>query len=128
VHNQRALYKRGKLPAHRKDKLESVRFTWSLQTHSKRDSSADDEKWFAQYNVLVEFRQEHGHCIVSGISKNDKFLSKWVKTQRQVNKEDWMRPDRFQLLEDIDFVWKVDMDARWEEHFDILFVFKREIG
>jgi hypothetical protein len=128
VKTQRELYKRGKLLALRKDKLESVRFTWSLQTHSKRDGSADDVKWFAQYNVLVEFHQEYGHCMVSGIYESDKSLGEWVSKQRQINNEDRIRPDRFQLLEDIDFVWKVDMDTRWEDIFEILSVFKRKNG
>jgi hypothetical protein len=40
VHRQRQLYKRGKLLLHRQEKLESVKFTWSLQ--SRTEAVVDD--------------------------------------------------------------------------------------
>jgi hypothetical protein len=105
VSNQRTLDKRGKLPSHRKEKLESIRFTWSIYAlQSNRDTSNEDEKWFTKYESLLEFRQKQGHCIIPHSYEKDKSLGQWVRTQRAVNKEGRMKPDRFQLLEDIDFV------------------------
>jgi hypothetical protein len=133
VSTQRALDKRGKLPAHRKEKLESVKFTWSINaSQSKRDTSTEDAKWFAQYNVLVEFHKKHGHCLVTVSYEQDKSLGIWVTTQRTVNQEGRMRPDRFQLLEDIEFVWKVDVadpeaslhQRHWDEMYQNLVEFQ----
>jgi hypothetical protein len=106
---QRKLYKRGTLPAHRKEKLKSIRFTWSLKTQSKGDTSNEDEMWFKMYEALLEYSQEHDHCIVPHYYEKDKSLGLWVTTQRHITKEGRMKPDRFQLLEDIDFVWTVDV-------------------
>jgi hypothetical protein len=135
VKTQRKLYQRGKLPAHRKEKLESVEFTWSLQnrTSSKRDTSKQDEKWFVQYEALLEYSQEHGHCMVS---EKDKSLGKWVSHQRTTNKEGNMRPDRFTLLEDIEFVWTIDVadpeasltQRQWDEMYQHLIEFQETHG
>jgi hypothetical protein len=128
VSNQRALYKRGALPSHRKEKLESVKFTLSINASPpERDHSKQDEKWFAQYNVLVEFHKDHGHCLVPNNYKKDKSLGKWVARQRTTNKEGSMRPDRFQPLEDIGFVWEVDCadpkasltKRQWDEMYQV---------
>jgi hypothetical protein len=128
VANQRALDKRGALPSHRKEKLESVKFTLSINASPpERDHSKQDEKWFAQYNVLVEFHKDHGHCLVPNNYKKDKSLGKWVARQRTTNKEGSMRPDRFQPLEDIGFVWEVDCadpkasltKRQWDEMYQV---------
>jgi hypothetical protein len=87
-----------------------VKFTWSLKNKSKRDSSTEDVKWLAKYENLLEFHQEHDHChcIVTSIYEKDKSLGIWVKKQRAINQEGTRPPDRFKLMEDIEFVWEVD--------------------
>jgi hypothetical protein len=82
VARMRVLYKRGTLPAHRKEKLESIRFTWSLKTQSKVDTSNEDEKWFKMYEALLEYSQEQGHCIVPQAYEEDKSLGLWVTTPK----------------------------------------------
>jgi hypothetical protein len=137
VANQRNLDKRGKLLAHRKEKLELVDFSWSINaTPAKRDTSSEDEKWFVKYEALLEFHNEHGHSLVSNNYEKDKALGKWVSHQRNINKEGRMTPTRFQLLEDIDFVWHVDFadpeasltQRQWDEMYKRLLDFKETNG
>jgi hypothetical protein len=136
VSNQRQLNKRHKFTPHRKEKLESVKFTWSINAYSKRDTSHEDEKWSVKYDALVEFRKEHGHCLVLQAYEKDKSLGQWVSHQRAINKEGNMRSDRKQLLEDIEFVWKVDCadpeaslhQRQWDEMYQHLVDFKETHG
>jgi hypothetical protein len=137
VATQRKLYKRSKILLHRKEKLESVRFTWSLRDPIKQSNNVlNDEKWSVQYDALVSFCEAHGHCIVPNNYKQDKSLGKWVSRQRNINQEERMPSDRFQLLEDIDFVWEVDSgdpeasltQRQWDEMYQHLVEFKENNG
>jgi hypothetical protein len=85
-----------------------VKFAWSLRAYVKTDAPKQDENWFVKYEQLVEFHKKHGHCIVPRNNEKDKSLGMWVMTQRKIYRQGRMRPDRFQLLEYIDFVWEVD--------------------
>jgi hypothetical protein len=70
--------------------------------------------------------------------EKDKSLSlgQWISRQRAINKEDRMRLDRFQLLEDIEFVWKVDVahpeashtQRQWDEMYQHLVEFQETHG
>jgi hypothetical protein len=59
-----------------------------------------------------------------------------VALQRVINQEGRMRPDRFQLLEDTDFVWEVDSfdpeaslrQRQWDEMYQHLVEFKETNG
>jgi hypothetical protein len=42
-----------------------------------------NQKWQEQYDKLVSFQQQHGHCRVPYRYKNGLFLGWWVKSQRE---------------------------------------------
>jgi hypothetical protein len=52
--------------------LNDINFTWS---------DKQGWKWREQYDKLVSFKEEHGHCKVPG-SYKDKVLAIWVRGQR----------------------------------------------
>jgi hypothetical protein len=93
-----------------------------------------DKLWHQQYEQLVEFQRTNGHCLVP-IKKyeQDKSLGLWVMNQRNVHKNNTMRPDREGLLDEIGFAWKAEgatntNDKLWLEQYEKLVEFKRKTG
>mmetsp|Transcript_32474 Transcript_32474/g.58704 ORF Transcript_32474/g.58704 Transcript_32474/m.58704 type:complete len:359 (-) Transcript_32474:308-1384(-) len=84
--------------------------------------------WNEKYDLLVEYKQEHGHCNVpqSGIF-NSQSLGSWVDTQRRSYRKGTLLHDRLVRLNEIGFNWSVH-DVSWEEQFKQLEEFKKEHG
>ena len=59
-------------------------------------------KWDAKFQLLKEFKMEHGHCMVS---RRHKELGRWVSDQRKKYKEKTLNPDKIRKLEAVEFVW-----------------------
>ena len=59
---------------------------------------------------LVKFREEHGHCRVSTLSKPHAALASWVRTQRANKKVGRLRAEQIRRLDGLGFTW--DMSAR----------------
>lgn len=86
--------------------------TKSLPSKSNRHIT-----WQKHYNELKHFREEHGHCSVPQNYLPNKKLGLWVMQQRRqyTLKENRQKSslngtagtERIELLNDIDFVWKV---------------------
>eukprot|EP00579_Thalassiosira_antarctica_P005289 CAMPEP_0201902528 /NCGR_PEP_ID=MMETSP0902-20130614/55000_1 /ASSEMBLY_ACC=CAM_ASM_000551 /TAXON_ID=420261 /ORGANISM="Thalassiosira antarctica, Strain CCMP982" /LENGTH=497 /DNA_ID=CAMNT_0048436531 /DNA_START=126 /DNA_END=1616 /DNA_ORIENTATION=+ len=93
--------------------------------------------WNEKYDLLVEYKQEHGHCNVpqSGIF-NSQNLGSWVDTQRRSYRKGTLLHDRLVRLNEIGFNWSVyDVMGRtmcvrvsWEEQFKQLVKFKGKHG
>jgi hypothetical protein len=134
VNKQRTWYSQGRMLPDRVAKLESISFTWSKQ--QVRDTSMDDDKWLEHYNKLTDFSKEHGHCMVPTSYKKDKSLGIWVAKQRSDHARDTLRQDRKELLDKLDFVWRVDKtDAdtsltqrKWNQMLERLIEFKQTNG
>eukprot|EP01041_Mallomonas_annulata_P009327 gene9327-19358_t len=105
--NQRELNKKDKLRSDRKALLQGLvdegKLEWSFD---KGKYNTDDSAWDAKYNALVKYGEEHaGDCNIAvlekytlsdGITLN---LGQWLKTQRELNKTNKLRPDRKALLQ-----------------------------
>lgn len=65
VSQQRAQQAQGRLAADRKAKLDAIDFSWKLNTVKNRNTKTEDKKWMRQYEKLIAFHQEHGHCKAS---------------------------------------------------------------
>lgn len=106
VAKQRNLSTKDAMPQDRKDLLDELRFVWKVE-------KADDwgSKWNKQYERLVDFKQKNGNCLVPFMYKHDVPLSTWVSTQRQSHAKNKLRPDRKELLDALEFVWKADSVA-----------------
>jgi hypothetical protein len=88
-------------------------------------------KWEYQYQNLVEYKAEHGDCIVPrGYLTNPK-LASWVAEQRKQyklfhrNQDTSMTQDRIFLLNEIGFVWNAQ-EAAWEKKLNALASFHKK--
>ena len=61
--------------------------------------------WDAQYNKLVEYKNEKEHCLVPRRDPEHKKLGAWVAEQRQRKKHGKLTADRIETLEALGFVW-----------------------
>ena len=95
--------------------------------------AAKDNKWLASFEQLVEYKKEHGDCIVPrGYSPNSR-LASWVAEQRkqykllQDGKASSITRERVERLNSINFAWNAQ-GAAWERHLQDLRCFKEEYG
>jgi uncharacterized protein YbgA (DUF1722 family) len=127
VGTQRGLHANNKLRLDRKELLEEIGFAWKAdKTPHLR---TDDPKWNKQYEKLVEFKRNNGHCIVPQTHHEDMSLGMWVSQQRHLHSKNKLRADRKELLNEIGFVWRVDTtSAPWNKQYEKLIEFKRKNG
>lgn len=91
------------------------------------------EQWNQRCAELVEFRAEHGHCLVPLHWPRNSSLAHWVKRQRcqykakKQGKRTTLTVEREKLLRDLCFVWDSHA-ASWEERLNELRDFKELRG
>jgi len=91
------------------------------------------EKWRERYEDLLQFRKEHGHCLVPHTYPANSILARWVKRQRyqyklfQMKEQSSMTLERIQLLANVGFVWH-SHEIVWQERLNELLIFKRQFG
>jgi len=133
---QRRFYKEGKLPEDRIDRLNEIGFDWSPKTTKASNAlraqsmkvDTYQNRWNEKYDLLVEYKQEHGHCsFPTKDIFNGQQLGKWVDTQRRLYKKGKLPGDRVDRLNEIGFNWSVH-DVSWEEQFKQLVEFKGKHG
>jgi hypothetical protein len=130
VNNQRTFYRNNKLQQDRKRLLDEIGFVW------KADSANNDKLWHQQHEKLVEFKQKNGHCQVPHKYEQDKSLGNWVRKQRVYHYNNKMLPDRKELLDALDFLWKDDADdgtfkpddKLWHQQYEKLLEYKQING
>jgi len=92
----------------------------------------DTVRWVKQYLQLQKFRAEKGHCLVPTKSHDYPQLGPWVSSQRYQYKKrqrgelSSMTDGRLKALDDLEFVWSIDVP--WEERFEELVSFKNKYG
>ena len=110
---QRSLYKKNKLPAHKKQLLDAIGFRWGPR----------DDDWMKMYNELITYTIRHK---MDPATMMDKQLRKWIAMQRFWYTRNRLRPDRVDLLNKIGFVWDVSntkgcrKDDSWMNHYRLL--------
>ncbi|WCK57351.1 Helicase associated domain protein (plasmid) [Aneurinibacillus sp. Ricciae_BoGa-3] len=117
VSQQRKLYNKGELPENRTDRLEQIGFVW--------DTFFD--QWYENFLQLKDFREQHGHCNVPKGYIEYPSLASWVQTQRIFYSQNRMDKRRFELLEELGFVWRV-LDDAWSKMFEALKNYKQQHG
>jgi hypothetical protein len=86
-----------------------------------------DKKWNKQYEKLVEFKQNNGHCVVPQKCKEDKSLGKWVSKQRTSHANKVICRDRKDPLDALGFVWQDDRRvSEWNKQCEKLVEFKQK--
>ena len=107
VQKQRRCYTLGELDADRIEKLESIGFVWRLQAAPLNiDTTQQDRTWELNYENLLKFKENFGHCIVPVVY--DKALSLWARRQRHMNTKNQLKPERKRLLDDVCFEWRIN--------------------
>jgi len=82
---------------------------------------------------IKNYKEIHGHCVVSGKSKTSKCLALWASTQRQQLREmkegrpSTILQERLDMLNSLGFAWK-RREGNWQEMFDELNVYKEKHG
>ncbi|KAL3937415.1 MAG: hypothetical protein SGBAC_007485 [Bacillariaceae sp.] len=109
---------------------------------SKRNSPSDkaplyrpyqEMQWTEQFQELLNFKAQNGHCLVQHTSHCASSLSRWVKRQRyqyklkQENKVSTLSDERVTQLEEAGFVWDSHAVV-WEERLVELEQYKKERG
>lgn len=96
-------------------------------------SDHHDALWYDQFQKLMRFKEEFGHCDIPLKFSQDKSLARWVKRQRYQYKRKLegkaspIKPGRIQMLESIGFVWNAHT-AAWEDKFNQLASYQRIRG
>jgi len=103
--------------------LESLQFHW----HTR-----GEEHWLRQYELLKQFQQENGHCLVPRLARDK--LGDFVTEQRRQykllreGKSSRMTIKRKALLDELGFVWQVRQRTGWNDRYDELVKFREQYG
>ncbi|MCR4289339.1 MAG: Helicase associated domain protein [Candidatus Scalindua sp.] len=120
VHSQRTFYRKGKLSEDRIERLEDIGFVWSMELGGQR--------WTEMLGVLKEYKAKHGNCNVPQ-DWTDSQLYRWVHSQRTFYRKGKLSEDRIERLEDIGFVWSMELGGqRWTEMLGVLKEYKEKQG
>jgi hypothetical protein len=91
------------------------------------------DQWKERFQDLIDFHEEHGHCLVPNNYPENQHLAVWVKRQRyqykrkQMKRDSTITDERQATLQQKGFVWD-SHKAAWIERFEALKLFKKEHG
>eukprot|EP00980_Cylindrotheca_fusiformis_P018058 scaffold5786_cov88-Cylindrotheca_fusiformis.AAC.1 len=100
---------------------------------SPRFRPYQEKQWVEQFEELLKYKEEQGHCLVPHTFPENPILSRWVKRQRyqyklrQEGKTSTMTAARMKQLEEIGFVWD-SHGAAWQERRNELAAYQKEHG
>lgn len=115
---QRKAFYEGKLPEDRMNRLNEIRFPWSIQ----------EGYWMKMYDALLAFKKKYGHTRVPFQWKENHKLADWVY-RTKVNK-DSLEIQKIELLDKIGFDWSLARRnvVPWKEMYARLITFKQKHG
>jgi uncharacterized membrane protein YjdF len=115
---QRKAFYEGKLPQDRLNRLNELRFPWSIQ----------EGYWMKMYDALLAFKKKYGHTRVPFQWKENHKLADWVY-RTKVNK-DSLEVQKVELLDEIGFDWSLVRRnvIPWKEMYARLITFKQKYG
>lgn len=115
---QRKAFYEGKLSQERMDRLNELRFPWSIQ----------EGYWMKMYDALLEFKKNFGHTRVPFQWEKNHKLADWVY-RTKVHKES-LEIQKVELLDGIGFDWSLTRRnvVPWKEMYGRLTAFKQKYG
>ena len=115
---QRKAFYEGKLPEDRLNRLNELRFPWSIQ----------EGYWMKMYDALLAFKEKYGHTRVPFQWKQNHKLADWVY-RTKFNKES-LEVQKIELLDEIGFDWSLVRRnvIPWKEMYARLITFKQKHG
>lgn len=119
---QRRQFGEGKMNVERRKKLERLNFVWDFR-------DVYEDQWEEKYQMLKDFKKEHGHCKVPLAHKNQR-LAGWVDRQRTLKSKGKLSKERTEKLDKIDFIWDCTIlqEQLWEKRFQELLEYKKKHG
>jgi len=118
VQVQRRYYKLKIMEPARIELLTLINFKFRLKLNTERPG------WNAMFNRLIQFKQEFGHI---NVTKNDKQLYAWLRSQRMRFKSGKLKSEEFSRLVSVGFVLNL-RDINWNSQFQKLVSFKKQYG
>ena len=99
VGKQRGDYKKklARLTPNKIAKLNKLNFYWGVNT----------TPWQKRFEELKAFKKKYKHCRVKQRWEENPKLAAWVATQRTKQKYGVLKPEYFELLDGIGFIWKI---------------------
>jgi hypothetical protein len=80
------------------EKLNAIGFRWSIP----------NTPWQERLKELAAFKARYGHCRVPHQWSDNPPLAAWVSIQRREYKNNKLKPERIQQLEELGFTWKIE--------------------
>ena len=117
VGTQRSIEKQGKLSLERKQKLVEVGFVFDPLK----------QKWEQMFELYVEFKNEYGREPAQREMYKGVSLGHWVGSQRNIEKQEKLFPERKQKLVEVGFVFD-SLEQQWQQMFGLYVEFKNEYG
>jgi hypothetical protein len=117
VATQRTNYNANTLYSERIEKLNEVGFVWDPH----------EAQWTKYFELLCQYKAEHGDTLVPIRYEKNPSLGKWVDTQRSNHHANKLSPQRIEKLNEVGFVWD-SLEAQWLECFEELKEYKRDHG
>ena len=105
--------------------LDTIEFPWNIR---------GDSFWQKHYDALCGYKREHGDVKVPRLYNKNLKLGEWVSDQRRQwkfkcdGKPSMMTDERKQKLDELGFVWKVRDRADWNDRYEQLLEFKKEVS
>lgn len=99
----------------------------------KRFRTYQADQWQERFEDLVEFKAEHGHCLVPHNYPPNQQLAQWTKRQRyqyklkNLGRHSTLTEERHDELEKMGFVWDSHR-AAWSEQYQALQEYKEKYG
>jgi hypothetical protein len=115
---QRKLFCQGSLSAERIDRLNEIRFPWSVQ----------EGYWMRMYEALVSFKGQFGHTRVPSQWEPNPRLAAWAYRTRRDKQE--LTKQKAELLTNIGFDWTLGRKkvVPWQEMYARLLAFQQQHG
>eukprot|EP00532_Pseudo-nitzschia_australis_P005185 CAMPEP_0168192552 /NCGR_PEP_ID=MMETSP0139_2-20121125/18110_1 /TAXON_ID=44445 /ORGANISM="Pseudo-nitzschia australis, Strain 10249 10 AB" /LENGTH=289 /DNA_ID=CAMNT_0008115801 /DNA_START=38 /DNA_END=904 /DNA_ORIENTATION=- len=128
VQTQIQLHSMNELSSNRILHLQSIGLVWISQK-----SLTEAKKWEAFFELLQDYKAEHGNTMVPQRYDPNPRLANWVRSQRQLHKKKRMPRHRMLRLDSIGFAWSlargVNISIRnWNAMFKSLVEYKAQHG
>ena len=126
-----------RMPLDRKELLDEIGLVWKVgkgpQSPVRPPPTSQDQQWNVQYENLVEWKRNNGHCMVPRrrYEEQDKPLGQWVSSQQTKHANNKMQLYRKELLDKLGFVWRSeagDADKKWLQQYKKLVKLKGKQG
>ena len=111
IDRQRTLKKNGKLSEQKEKRLTNLGFVWNF-------IAENEKKWNEKYQLLSNFKKQHGHCFVPINWKENPSLGNWVATQRRLEASGKLDPDKKAILNKTGFIWSNEALNKLNEQYN----------